>query len=116
MAQIDTLALLLGITGDTGKIALAQFELDKTCDMVINYCNLDEVPTALNNIVLSMAMDMYRVDNLGSETAAVGAVKSITEGDTSVSFGNAASISENPAMEFLKGYTAQLDRFRKLGW
>ncbi len=111
--MLERLKKLLGIADDS-KDEVLQFTIDNVTDMVLNYCNIPEVPEKLENIILSMCVDKYRAENLGSETVQ-GTVKSITEGDVSVSYGSAYSVSDNPGMEFLKGYKAQLDRFRRLG-
>ena len=111
--MLERLKKLLGIADDS-KDELLQFTIDNVMDMVLNYCNITEVPEKLENIILSMCVDKYRAESLGSETSQ-GAVKSISEGDVSVSYGSAYSVSDNPGMEFLKGYKAQLDRFRRLG-
>lgn len=116
MTQVQTLAALLGLTYGDEKTVAVQFALDRAEDAIKNYCNLDQIPEGLGSAVLSMAMDLYRGENPGSETAAVGPVKSITEGDATVSFGSAAGVSDNPGMAFLKDYTALLDRYRKAGW
>lgn len=110
---LERLKKLLGIA-DYSKDELLQFTIDNVTDMVLNYCNIPKVPEKLENIILSMCVDKYRAESLGSETSQ-GAVKSISEGDVSVSYGSAYSVSDNPGMEFLKGYKAQLDRFRRLG-
>lgn len=111
--MLEKLKLLLGIA-DGSKDNVLQFVLDSVTDMVLNYCNIDSLPEKLENTVLSMCVDKYRADCLGQETTQ-GNVKNITEGDVSVSFGSAYSSADNPAMEFLKGYEPQLDRFKKLG-
>lgn len=111
--KLERLKKLLGIADDS-KDEVLQFTIDNVMDMVLNYCNITEVPEKLENIILSMCVDKYRAESLGSETSQ-GAVKSISEGDVSVSYGSAYSVSDNPGMEFLKGYKAQLDRFRRLG-
>lgn len=112
--KLERLKQLLGITDNTKDFVL-QYELDTVTDMVLNYCNITEIPEKLENIILSMCVDKYRAESLGSETAQ-GTVKSISEGDVSVSYGSAYSVSDNPGMEFLNGYKAQLDRFRRLGF
>lgn len=112
--QIQKLKTLLGIS-DTAKDVLVGFTIDKISGMICNYCNVSEVPHGLENVMYSMCIDMYRADQLGQEQAE-GTVKSITEGDVSVSFGSASAVSDNPGMAFLKNYTAQLDRYRKAGW
>ena len=111
--KLERLKKLLGIADDS-KDEVLQFTIDNVMDMVLNYCNITEVPEKLENIILSMCVDKYRAESLGSETSQ-GAVKSISEGDVSVSYGSAYSVSDNPGMEFLKGYKAQLDRYRRLG-
>lgn len=111
--KLERLKKLLGIADDS-KDEVLQFTIDNVMDMVLNYCNITEAPEKLENIILSMCVDKYRAESLGSETSQ-GAVKSISEGDVSVSYGSAYSVSDNPGMEFLKGYKAQLDRFRRLG-
>ena len=111
--KLERLKKLLGIADDS-KDEILQFTIDNVTDMVLNYCNINEVPEKLENIILSMCVDKYRAESLGSETSQ-GSVKSISEGDVSVSYGSAYSVSDNPGMEFLKGYKAQLDRFRRLG-
>lgn len=111
--KLERIKKLLGISDDS-KDEILQFTIDNVTDMVLNYCNITEVPEKLENIILSMCVDKYRAESLGSEISP-GAVKSISEGDVSVSYGSAYSVSDNPGMEFLKGYKAQLDRFRRLG-
>ena len=112
--KINKLHILLGIAEGEKEEILA-FLLDKTADMICNYCRMSAVPAELENIQLNMVVDMYRAESLGQENAQ-GIVKSISEGDVSVSFGSASAVSENPGMEFLKSYEAQLNRFRKAGW
>lgn len=116
MTRIEKLTALLGLVYGDEKTFAAQFALDRAADLVKNDCRLEAVPAALDNVVLAMAMDLYRAENPGSEGAAVGSVKSINEGDATVSFGAAAGVSDNPGMAFLKDYATQLDRFRKAGW
>ena len=114
LQRLIKLKLLLGVENDE-KDAILCFVLDKIQDMVCNYCNIEEVPKGLENVMLNMAVDLYRAESLGQETAE-GTVKSITEGDVTVSFSSASAVSENSGMQFLKGYTAQLNRYRKLKW
>ena len=112
--KINKLHILLGIA-EGEKEEILGFVLDKTSDMICNYCRRESVPAALETVQLNMCVDMYRAESLGQENAQ-GIVKSISEGDVSVSFGSASAVSENPSMEFLKSYEVQLNRFRKAGW
>ena len=106
--RLEKLKLLLGVKNEE-KDNILLFVLDKTQDMVCNYCNIEEVPKGLENVLLNMAVDLYRAESLGQEQAE-GTVKSITEGDVTVSFASASAISHNRGMQFLKNYTAQLKR------
>jgi len=106
--------MLLGLENDE-KDAILCFVLEKTQDMVCNYCNIQQIPERLENVLLNIAVDIYRAESLGQEQAE-GNLKSITEGDVTVSFGSAYSIAENPGMQFLKNYNAQLNKYRKFSW
>ena len=110
--QIELLNKLLGGKVDEDILA---FTLGKAEDMILNYCRLSAVPMGLKRVLLNMAVDIYRAEQLGQETA-TGAVKSISEGDVSVSYASSTSASENPGMVFLKNYEGQLQRYRKVGW
>lgn len=114
MTRVEKLKTLLGIATNE-KDFIIEFILNKASDMICNYCHIESVPMGLENVMLNMAIDLYRSERLGQEEMQ-GAVKSISEGDVTVSFSSASSISENPSMAFLKDYTKQLDRYRKVGW
>jgi len=114
MKRLTKLKTLLGIVDDSKDIIL-EFTLEKASDMICNYCRMKAVPAGLENVLLSMCVDMHRAEQLGQEQNR-GTVKSMTEGDVSVSYGAAFNTSDNPGMVFLKNYTAQLDKFRKVGW
>ncbi|OUQ56336.1 hypothetical protein B5E58_10840 [Tyzzerella sp. An114] len=112
--MLEKLKILLGIE-DNSKDYVLQLTIDIVTDMVLNYCHIKEIPSGLENVVVSMCIDKYRAENYGQENSE-GKVKSISEGDVSVSFGSAFSISENPSMEFLKNYKSQLNIYRKVVW
>ncbi len=112
--MLEKLKILLGIEDDS-KDFILQFTINTITDMVLNYCHIKEIPSGLENIVICMCIDKYRAENYGQENSE-GTVKSISEGDVSVSFGSAFSTSENPSMEFLKNYKSQLNIYRKVGW
>ena len=112
--MLEKLKILLGIQ-DNSKDYVLQLTIDIVTDMVLNYCHIKEIPSGLENIVVSMCIDKYRAENYGQENSE-GKVKSISEGDVSVSFSSAFSVSENPSMEFLKNYKSQLNIYRKVVW
>lgn len=114
MLDLSKFKKLLGLTvTDTTKDIPLQFALDDAQDVILNYCNISELPKALETTVYRMAIDLYRNEAPGEESTPLGTVSSISEGDTSTSF-------KSPTSEFkdhlLKNYTAQLKRFRKVSF
>ncbi len=110
--RLELLKQLLGVQNEEDKKdTILLFVLNKIENMILNYCNIEKVPKRLENVMLNMAVDLYRAESFGQEQAE-GSVKSITEGDISVSFDSATS--EN--LGFLNNYTTQLNRYRKLDW
>jgi hypothetical protein len=112
MLELTKLKKLLGLDAtDTLKDVPLQFALDDTQDIILNYCNIKELPKALETTAYRMAMDLYRNETPGEENAPLGQVSSISAGDTATSF-------KNPASEFkdhlLKDYKAVLKRFRRV--
>ncbi|KXG78282.1 phage head-tail connector protein [Thermotalea metallivorans] len=112
MSQLDQLKLLLGIT-DSLKDAILQFVLDRAESAVKNYCNIIEIPSGLNDVILAIAIKLYRIENLGSEEHG-STVKSITVGDTTTSFESNAS--KDRTRELLNGFETDLAPFRKVKW
>ena len=110
----EELKLLLGLR-TMDKDELVDFALAKAEDLICGFCGRCQVPAGLYHIHVNLALDLYRSESFGSEEVQ-GAVKQITEGDTTVTFASAASSSENAALAFLKDYKAQLTPYRKLGW
>ncbi|MDO4327000.1 MAG: phage head-tail connector protein [bacterium] len=112
--ELAKLKLLLGIVlEDASQDAFLQFIMDDVEEMVKNYCKLQEVPQGLYNTCYRMAMDIYRAEGIGEADTPLS-VSSITEGDTSTSFGS--SRTEWLKDTLLKDYKAQLNAYRKLRW
>lgn len=109
--EVDRLKKLLGITDD-GQDERIRFVIDDVEETVKNYCNTDTVPPGLENTCYRMAVDLYRYD-LSGECGAPVLVASVSEGDTSTSFTNAADALSGG---ILKDYRGQLNRHRKVGW
>lgn len=112
MLELAKFKGLLGIEPtDNSKNVPLQFALDDTQDVILNYCNLSELPKGLETTAYRMAIDLYRNEAPGEETTPLGPVSSISEGDTSTSF-------KSPVSEFkdhlLKDYKSQLRRFRRV--
>lgn len=114
MELLTTLKKLLGITTDD-KDEILTFVLEAVTQAVKNYCWIDELPEELDPLVLSMSVDYYRAQEPGKETAD-GVLKSISEGDVSMSFQTEGTAGEEAGLSLLRGYEQQLARFRKPGW
>ena len=110
--ELRKLKELLGIQDtDVSKDTLLQFMISDTEETIKNYCNVEEVPEELVNTAYRMAMDIYRNEQPG-ETEKPQAVKSITVGDTSTSFGDTAS--SDYTQSILKNYAKRLNRYRRV--
>lgn len=115
MTAKERTALLNKLVGGDADAEILDFILAKGEDMILNYCRLETLPAGLERVLLNLCVDIFRAEQLGQAQAS-GSIKSITEGDVSVSYSTATAVSENPGMDFLKDYRAQLERYRKLRW
>lgn len=111
--ELAKLKVLLGIEDDSKDVIL-EFVIADVEEIIKNYCHVEEMPDGLVNTGYRMAMDLYRNENIGSETAAVGTVSSISEGDTSTSFQQ--YVDNNFKDTVLKNYKSSLNRYRKVAW
>ena len=111
--ELVKLKALLGIEDDSKDVIL-EFVIADVEEIIKNYCHVEEMPEGLVNTGYRMAMDLYRNENIGSEPAAVGAVSSISEGDTSTSFQQ--YVDANFKDTVLKNYKSSLNRYRKVAW
>lgn len=112
-AQVKKLKILLGIA-DSDKDVLIGFSLKSAEEVIKNYCHIEEIPEGLSATILRIAMDIYRNEQPGSSSVPM-AVQSITEGDSSTSFGTAQE-SVIYAETLLKNYKKQLNRYRRVIW
>lgn len=111
--ELAKLKLLLGIAPeDISQDISLQFIIDDVEEVVKNYCKLQEVPGGLTNTCYRMAMDIYRAEGIGEADTPL-LVSSITEGDTSTSFGSRTELLKDM---LLNDYKAQLNAYRKLRW
>ncbi|MEY8321981.1 phage head-tail connector protein [Lachnospiraceae bacterium 46-61] len=111
--RLKTLKKLLGVKNDDSDEVLL-FTINSTIDMICNYCRLQSIPEKLDNVVLNIAMDLYRSRNFEQQQIE-GTVKSITEGDVSVAFDTTNCMNLSTS-DILKNYKIQLDRYRRMGW
>lgn len=109
---LSNVKLLLGISdGKTDEIL--QLYIAITTNEILNYCNISELPSALNYTLCQMVADSYR-DNLKSNAtnSVVGNVSSISEDGRSVSFTNGSEIKTDIEDRITR--TTELNRYRKL--
>ena len=111
--EVAKLKALLGIEDESRDVIL-EFVIADVEETIKNYCHVEEMPEGLQNTGYRMAMDLYRNENIGSESAAVGSVSSITEGDTSTSFRQ--YVDDNFKDTVQKNYKSSLNRYRKVAW
>ncbi|WMM24052.1 phage head-tail connector protein [Tissierella sp. MB52-C2] len=110
--KLEKLKQLLGMKDDS-KDFILEFTIEKVEDTIKNYCNIKEIPVELNTTVLSMAIELYRIENFGNEEEGKD-VKSIQVGDTTTTF--ETKISKDISKQLLKDYKAQINPFRRLRW
>lgn len=109
--ELGEIKRLLGVAeDDPSQDTPLQFALDITEETVLNYCNLDRLPEGLGNTCYRMAVDLYRYEK-PSDAGVPVRVSSITEGDTSTSFGMLGDVLKDT---ILKNYTRQLNRYRRI--
>lgn len=106
--MFDTLKEMLGVEDKDVQI---EFALESAKNVVTDYCNIEEIPASLETTVIRMAIDIYRNEQPG-ESEKPQAVKSVSIGDTSTSFGDTAS--SDYTQSILKNYAKQLNRYRRV--
>lgn len=109
--QVRKAKALLGITGSE-KDLLVEFSLESAEDIIKNYCHIDRVPEGLNTTMYRMAADIYRNEQFGQQDP-VSVVTSISEGDTTTSFGGMAS---EFTKSMLKDYGMALRQYRRVAF
>lgn len=109
--ELEKIKKLLEVSeDDTSQDTSLQFVLDIIEETVLNYCNLEALPDGVINTCYRMAIDLYRYEK-PSDAGVPIRVVSITEGDTSTSFG---ILSDVLSETILKDYKGQLNRYRRL--
>ena len=109
---LSTVKKLLGISNsDTDEVLLMYIAV--ATQEILNYCNINELPSALNYTLCQMVADLYR-DNKKSNAsnAVVGNVSSISEDGRSVSFTNGTELKTDIQDRITR--LTELNRFKKL--
>ena len=95
------------------------FAIETSINDVLIYCNvgIDEWPVGLNNTVIMMAIDLINESSYSfNADASEGEVKSLTEGDFSISKETKAEAYQKMASAptFSRNYRRKLNAFRRL--
>lgn len=112
--ELDKLKELLGLDiRDTSNNGTLNFIMDDIKEIILNYCNVEELPKGLVNTAYRMAIDAYRNENIGQEENSLGSISSISEGETTVSYRSSATEFKD---SLIKDYKIQLNQYRKIRW
>lgn len=105
---------------------ILDFNFDLIEAEVLNYCNRIDFPVGLMLIVIKMVAEYtqanYYKEKLAKDEAEgkIGKVSSIQRGDTTISYGDNAKVTElgSPSElsvdEFLSNYTNRIIKYRKI--
>ncbi len=116
----------LGYTVEISDNANIEFELNKTLNYVLNYCNITEIPEILDYRIIDRVCSdfLYYKKNSGSlhgfDYDAV--IKQIKEGDTTIQYavGQGEDTAENRFDAFVKqlerGFDKWITPHRRLRW
>jgi len=114
--EFDFLAVtktILGISNDSSFDIILQTYISMTIQTVLNYCNISELPSALNYTVCQMTAETYReITSKNNAGEVVGTVHSISEGGRSVSFGDSSEFQV--AIDNRVSHKTELNRYKKL--
>lgn len=109
---LSNIKLILGISNDNDDKFLLMY-ISVVQSEILNYCNIRELPSALNYTLCTMVADLYR-DNKknNSNKEIVGNVSSVSEDGRSVSFSNGTEFLTDVQNRITK--LTELNRFKKL--
>lgn len=108
---IKTIKLLLGKRQIEDEIL--QIYVDLTEQSILNYCNLNELPSALYYTLCKMCAEAIIESSVsGSKSEIVGNVSSVSEDGRTLSFTNGNEFKV--AIEDKISHTTELQRYRKL--
>lgn len=109
---LSTIKTLLNIRNDDMDDILL-IHIDIARNSILNYCNINELPSALNFTLCQIVVDAYLQNRNKTDTGkVVGNVSSISEDGRSVSFTNGTEF-QSTVNEIISGVN-ELKRYRKL--
>ena len=89
---------------------IIEYCCDSAEEIIKNYCGIKEIPDGLESVFIEIACDIYRSGEYGNE-AQTGRLKSLTEGDVSMSFEESSEKSGD-----IRKYENRLKPFRRIKW
>ena len=129
MVTVDNVAKRLkqlGYTTTTDDTDMLEFELQKTLNYVMNYCNITEIPEILDYRIMDRVCSyfLFNKKNSGSLEGFDydAGIKSIKEGDTTITYavGQGEDTPENRFDAFVKSLERGFDKWitphRRLRW
>ncbi len=115
-ATLKTVKTLLGISDDT-KNEILKLVIKETEQRILNYCNLNEMPSELRLTAARMAAELYTESRIGEalDDPDNAVVSSVSEGGRTVAFSMSARIANmtRTADEKISKMT-ELNRFKRL--
>ena len=117
-------ARIQGLGLDVPTEAELTFSISRAENYIKSYCNINEIPQALNFALAEIAcgyflQDKMLLNNIDSVDVSVGVEKSITEGDVTVSYGDVTSPEnkiKNLIDSIFRSSKTELIKYRKLVW
>lgn len=116
MNDIELLALVKEFVGSEDDIQDDQINIciRRVKRRVMNYCNLEIIPTELAEIIAEMIVDMLK----SSSTTVIegsGVVKKVTRGDYTVEYDVESQVVDASSVDdVLTNYKQQLNQFRRM--
>lgn len=94
-----------------------EFAARRSTEMVKGYCKIKEIPQELLGVCICIGLRLYDGEGYGkTENGSSGAVKSIREGQVSVSFQDEKNLQETDKNKILESFSTELTHFRKMSW
>lgn len=99
-----------------------EFIIGKTRDYILNFCNIDQIPSALVYTAIDMACGEFLSEKINTGELSLenldlssANVSSISEGDTKVTFNDVSQKAEQ-LINTLLASKEQLYKFRRIAW
>ena len=103
-------------SGNAGDEATLSLVLDILIEKIKAYCNIFDIPTELELIIVEMMADYSKsLATGGQDTVNMGEIKAITRGKTRIEYNVGTTTKKVSVGDLIDKYKKQLKRFRKVG-